>query len=82
MDKEITNKILLDMLGNVLVEMRSHTNPDYAKTMSDIFHNVPARIVKNISPMAIYEDMERAAKRHNVEGYLEKLLDHSMRKAI
>lgn len=76
-DTKITNHILLDMLGVVLVEIRAHSNPKYGKTMSDVFHNVPARIIRNVAPIEIYEDMIRVAKRHSVEDYLAKLLKHS-----
>lgn len=76
----ITENILLDMLGNTLVEMRAHSNPNYAKTMADVFHNVPARLVRKMPPLEIYEDMVRVAKRHSVEDYLISLLKHSSEK--
>jgi len=48
--------------------------------MSDVFHNVPVRIIRNVPPSEIYEDMMRVAKRHSVEDYLTKLLKHSYKK--
>ena len=72
--------MLLDMLGTILVEMRAHANPEYAKVMSDIFHNVPSRLIARISPHEIYEDMKRVAKRHGTEEYLDTLMQHSLKK--
>ena len=79
-DIKVTNHILLDMRSVVLIEIRAHSNPKYGKTMSDIFHNVPVRIIRNVPPTEIYEDMMRVAKRHSVEEYLTKLLNHSFKK--
>ena len=78
--EKITRNILLDMLGITLVEMRTHSNSEYAKVMSDIFHNVPSRLIANISPNVIYEDMKRVAKRHGTEKYLDALMQHSLKK--
>jgi len=73
----VTNEIILHMLGIVLVEIRANDMPKYAVRMSDVFHNVPAKLIKKIPPQEIYDDMLRVAKRHSVENYLANLLKHS-----
>lgn len=80
-EPNLTKDILLDMLGCVLIEMRNHTNKKYAPVMADVFHNVPARLILGIPAAEIYCDMQRVAKRHGVEEYLSRLLDHSTKKA-
>ena len=77
-ENKITNDVLLRMLGVLLVEIRSHSDPSYGIAMSDVFHNVPARLIRGVDPIDIYQDMERVAFRHNAQGYLNRLLVHSL----
>lgn len=79
-NEEITAEHLLDMLGNILIEIRADSNEIYTKAMADIFHNVPARIINKIEAKLIYADMMRVAERHKKEEYLTKLLYVSQRK--
>jgi hypothetical protein len=79
-NQAITDQIILDMLGIVLIEIRAHTNPDYAKHMADIFHNVPARLIRKTPAQEIYEDMLQVANRLGLEKYLGDLLHHSQNK--
>ncbi len=79
-NKEITAEHLLDMLGNILIEIDSDSNEIYTKAMADILHNVPARIINKIEAKLIYADMMRVAERHKKEKYLTKLLYLSQRK--
>ncbi len=74
---KITNETILHMLGVVLVEIRADDIPNYAIKMSDVFHNVPAKLIKKIAPEKIYEDMNEVAERNDVAGYLTRLLKHS-----
>lgn len=79
-NEEITAEHLLDMLGNILIEIRADSNEIYTKAMADIFHNVPARIINKIEAKLIYADMMRVAERHKKEECLTKLLYVSQRK--
>ena len=71
MDKyEVTEQLLLDMLGLVLAEIRSRDEAHYAKTMADVFHNVPSRLAAKMPAEEIFNDIMRVAKRHNLENII------------
>jgi hypothetical protein len=78
----IDEALIFDMLGIALIEIRAAEKLEHAKKLADIFHNVPARLAKQLPPADILDDMMNIAARYGASNYLDSLLGHSRKKIL
>ena len=69
--------VFLNMIGEVFILIRAEFKPGYHLILSDILHNVPAKIAHGFNPDEIYKEMRTKAEKHGVSEYLEKLIERS-----
>ncbi len=85
-DSAPSKAVLIKMLGFALLEIRASDNLELAKTLADIFHNLPPHLASKWSEgsnVEAYEKILNKAQRYKLKNYiveLRKSAEHSLGK--